>query len=85
MTTTTTHTKENDAAIRQRMTSFSGYKTSDDILHETEDAAFKHEKTLDRRDKLSDFCARHGHRGMDCSEVADMLVEHADELLKILQ
>jgi hypothetical protein len=78
-------TVEHTAAIRARVTQFSGYKTSDGTVHATEADAFTHEKGLDRREQLSNFCSRHGCRDMDSSDVAQMLDEHHAELLQILQ
>ncbi len=83
-TTTTKRTEENNAAIRSRVKAFSGFRSSDGQVHDTQDEAFAHEKSLDQVQHIKDFCSRHGSRGMDSDDVAEMLLENRAELMQIL-
>lgn len=76
--------KSVDATLRARLTPVSGHKASDGRIFESETLALEHEAGIVRVTRVDAFCDEHVCRDMSVSDIAKLLLEHREELLKIL-
>lgn len=73
-----------DATLRGRITAVSGFKSSDGTVFEDESKALQHEGAIVRKAQIEAFCENYMCRDMSPSDVAELLLQHMDELRNIV-
>lgn len=67
------------------MKKITAYKANDGQIFEDEQKAIDHDKQVQLIKEMNEFTDHHFYRDMSASDIAETLIQHKEELLKILQ
>lgn len=67
------------------MKEVTAYKDESGALHETEEACIEADRTIRLRCRIEELLDQYGWNGMSKSDIVDLLLEHADDLVEVLK